>query len=173
MEVIKAARCRRLTIWVGCRTVLPQIISVELAAFDELETVADIKTIRRAFFESAHPDRQRSGICLFEYLAENSRAYSCSLRARAHVQVVKQEFIVVTFDDYEPHPLSCYHDVACAVWFKTAKKSFACAHWIKAPDTLKTFAHGFDSNSDQIVQVALLSGDQGGEEIGCEGHHAL
>ncbi|SEO72006.1 hypothetical protein SAMN03159293_03654 [Pseudomonas sp. NFACC39-1] len=67
MEVIKAARCRRLTIWVGCWTVLSQIISVELAAFDELETVVDIKAIRRAFFESVHPYRQRSGIRLVEY----------------------------------------------------------------------------------------------------------
>jgi hypothetical protein len=46
------------------------------------------------------------------------------------------------------------------VGFKTAKKPFARAHWIKSPNTLQTFAHSLNSNGYKIVQVALLSQDQ-------------
>ncbi len=64
-----------LASWASRRNALTNIVIVELTAFDELETMAGIKTIRSAFFESTHSNREPSHIRLFENLSENSRAY--------------------------------------------------------------------------------------------------
>ncbi|AZD29322.1 hypothetical protein C4K23_2573 [Pseudomonas chlororaphis] len=64
-----------LASWADHRNALANIVIVEFTAFDELETMAGIKTIRSAFFESTHSDREPSHIRLFENLGENSGAY--------------------------------------------------------------------------------------------------
>ncbi len=64
-----------LASWANHRNTLANIVIVELTAFDELETMAGIKTIRSAFFESTHSNREPSHIRLFENLSENCRAY--------------------------------------------------------------------------------------------------
>ncbi|MNP54576.1 hypothetical protein D3C76_1491430 [compost metagenome] len=65
----------QLASWANRRNALTNIIIVEFTAFDELEAMAGIKAIRRAFFESTNFNRERSRIRLFENLCENSRAY--------------------------------------------------------------------------------------------------
>jgi hypothetical protein len=71
--------------------------------------------------------------------------------------VVEHEFIAVLLDHYKTHAVSRYFDVTRAVRLKTANKALTGAHGIKAPDTLQAFAHGLDSNGDEVVDVAVLS----------------
>lgn len=139
------------------RKILTDIIIVELTAFDELETMAGVKTVRGAFFEGTYFNRECSRIRLFENLSEHSRADPRTLRARSHVEVVEHEFSGVVLDHYKANPLSRYLNVMGVVGFKTANKSLAGPYRIKSPDALQTFAHGVDSDGDKIVQVALLS----------------
>ncbi|SDS92151.1 hypothetical protein SAMN04490205_4097 [Pseudomonas trivialis] len=79
---------------------------------------------------------------------------------------------MVMLDHYKTNLLSRYLNVACVASFKAAKKSLARTHGIESPNTFQTFAHGFNSNSHEIVQVALLSQDQNdvGVLIECDGH---
>lgn len=60
--------------WAARRKILTDIIIVELTAFDELETMAGIKTIRGAVFEGTYFNRECSRIRFFENLSEHSRA---------------------------------------------------------------------------------------------------
>ena len=62
-------------------------------------------------------------------------------------------------DHYKAKPVSRYLKVMGVMDFKTANKPLARPYWIKSPDALQAFAHGFDSDGDKIVQVALLSAD--------------
>lgn len=80
--------------------------------------------------------------------------------------------MVVMLDHDKTNSLSRYLDVVCIAGFKTADKPLTRAHRIKPPNALQAFAHGLDSNGYQIVQVALLSGDQydWGTLIGGDGH---
>lgn len=62
-----------LTCWAAHCKILTDIIIVELTAFDELETMAGVKTIRGAVFEGTYFNRECSRIRLFENLSEHSR----------------------------------------------------------------------------------------------------
>jgi len=74
--------------------------------------------------------------------------------------VVEQKFIGVTLNRYKTNPLSTDLDITCVTGIKAAGKPLASAYWVESPDTLQAFTHGFNSNGDKIVQIALLSGDQ-------------
>ncbi|OLY73821.1 hypothetical protein AU074_29370 [Pseudomonas sp. ATCC PTA-122608] len=63
-----------LTRRAALRKILADVIIVELTAFDELETMAGVKTIRGAFFEGTYFNRECSRIRYFENLSEHSRA---------------------------------------------------------------------------------------------------
>jgi hypothetical protein len=73
-----AASCAVVGVRIGLsrRSDWTNIVIIELAAFDELEAMTDVKPIRSALFESAYPDRARGGVGFFEYLHEHCRTYS-------------------------------------------------------------------------------------------------
>lgn len=53
---------------------LTEIIIVELTAFDELEAMAGVKTVRGTFFEGTYFKRERSRIRRFENQSEYGSA---------------------------------------------------------------------------------------------------
>mgnify|MGYP006875088053 CR=1 FL=1 len=66
----------QLASWANRRNTPANIIMVEFTAFDELETMADVKAIRRTVLESTHFNGECSCIRLFENLSEHRRPYT-------------------------------------------------------------------------------------------------
>ncbi|PIB47513.1 hypothetical protein AOA59_00380 [Pseudomonas sp. 2822-15] len=135
----------------------PDIVIIELAAFDEHKTVASVKTIGRAFLQGANSDRAPGLISLSENPSKNLGADSCSLSAGDHIQVVKQKLVLMVFDNDETDQVACYFYAPCAAGVKPAKKSFTRTIGVKSSKPFKAFAHGLNSDGYQNFQVVIGS----------------